>query len=59
MYITHCIYYNCSFKHNSLFNKIFLPYINLSPSSENIISDEKIIILEETKDNEYTIIDKG
>jgi len=36
-------------KNNSLFNKIFLPYINLSPSSENIISDEKIIILEETK----------
>jgi len=34
---------------NSLFNKIFLPYINLSPSSENIISDEKILILEETK----------
>ena len=36
-------------KNNSLFNKIFLPYINLSPSSENIISDEKILILEETK----------
>ena len=34
---------------NSLFNKIFLPYINLSPSSENIILDEKILILEETK----------
>ncbi len=34
---------------NSLFNKIFLPYINLSPSSENIISDERILILEETK----------
>ncbi len=34
---------------NSLFNKIFIPYINLSPSSENIISDEKISILEETK----------
>ncbi|MDC3023384.1 hypothetical protein OA170_00740 [Pelagibacteraceae bacterium] len=34
---------------NNLFNKIFLPYINLSPSSENIISDEKILILEETK----------
>ena len=34
---------------NSLFSKIFLPYINLSPSSENIISDEKILILEETK----------
>ena len=34
---------------NGLFNKIFLPYINLSPSSENIILDEKILILEETK----------
>ncbi len=34
---------------NSLLNKIFLPYINLSPSSVNIISDEKILILEETK----------
>ena len=36
-------------ENNSVFNKIFLPYINLSPSSENIISDEKILILEETK----------
>ena len=36
-------------ENNSLFNKILLPYINLSPSSENIISDEKILILEETK----------
>ncbi len=34
---------------NSLFNKIFLPYIKLSPSSENIILDEKILLLEETK----------
>ena len=34
---------------NNLFNKIFLPYINLSPSSENVIFDEKILILEETK----------
>ncbi|MDC3131116.1 hypothetical protein OA435_01085 [Pelagibacteraceae bacterium] len=34
---------------NSLFNEIFLPYINLSPTSENIISDERILILEETK----------
>ena len=34
---------------SSLFNKVFLPYINLSPSSENIISDEKILILQETK----------
>ncbi len=36
-------------ENNSLFNNIFLPYINLSPSSENIILDEKILILEETK----------
>jgi len=36
-------------ENNSLFNKIFLPFIDLSPSSENIISDEKILILEETK----------
>ena len=36
-------------ENNSVFNKIFLPYINLSPSSENIIYDEKILILEETK----------
>ena len=36
-------------ENNSLFNKILLPHINLSPSSENIISDEKILILEETK----------
>jgi len=36
-------------ENNSLFNRIFLPYINLSPSSENIILDEKILILEETK----------
>ena len=36
-------------ENNTLFNKIFLPYINLSPSSENIILDEKILILEETK----------
>ncbi|MDC3206565.1 hypothetical protein OA977_01240 [Pelagibacteraceae bacterium] len=34
---------------NTLFNKIFLPYINLSPSSENFISDEKILLLEEIK----------
>ena len=33
-------------ENNNLFNKIFLPYINISPSSENIISDEKILILE-------------
>ncbi len=40
---------NIVYNNNSLFNKIFLPYINLSPSSENIISDEKILILEEAK----------
>ncbi len=40
---------NIAKENNSLFNKIFLPYINLSPSSVNIISDEKILILEETK----------
>ncbi len=36
-------------ENNSVFNKIILPYINLSPSSENIIFDENILILEETK----------
>ena len=36
-------------ENNNLFNKIFLPHITLSPSSENIISDDKILILEETK----------
>ncbi len=36
-------------ENNNLFKKFFLPYINLSPSSENIISDQKILILEETK----------
>ncbi len=40
---------NIANNNNSLFNKIFLPYINLSPSSENTISDEKILIIEETK----------
>ncbi len=40
---------NIANENNSVFNKIFLPYINLSPSSENIIYDEKILILEETK----------
>ncbi len=34
---------------SSFLNKIFLPYINLSPTSENIIIDEKILILEEIK----------
>ena len=32
-----------------MINNLFLPYINLSPSSENVILDEKILILEETK----------
>ena len=36
-------------ENKSLLNKILLPYLNLSPSSENIIFDEKILILEETK----------
>ncbi len=40
---------NIANNRNTLFNKIFLPYINLSPSSENFISDEKILLLEETK----------
>ena len=31
----------------SLFNKILLPYMNLSPTSENSIVDEKILILKE------------
>ena len=33
----------------SLFNKILLPYMNLSPTSENSIVDEKILILKEIK----------
>ena len=33
----------------NLFNKILLPYINLSPTSENLIVDEKILILKEIK----------
>ena len=33
----------------NLFNKILLPYINLSPTSENLIADEKILILKEIK----------
>ena len=36
-------------ENNSLFKNIFLPHIILSPSSENTILDEKILILEETK----------
>ena len=36
-------------ENNSFLNKIFLPHINISPSSENIIIDKKILILEEIK----------
>ena len=36
-------------QNNSFLNKIILPYINLSPSSENIIDNEKILILEQIK----------
>ena len=36
-------------ENNSFINKIILPYINLSPSSENIIDNEKILILEQIK----------
>ncbi len=36
-------------ENNSLLDKIILPYIKLSPTSENMIIDEKILILEETK----------
>ena len=32
---------------NNFINKILLPYISLSPSSENIIVDEKVLLLEE------------
>ena len=34
-------------ENNNFINQIFLPYINLSPTSENIIVDEKILLLEE------------
>jgi len=36
-------------ENNNFLNKIFLPYVNLSPSSENIIIDEKILIIKEIK----------
>ena len=36
-------------QNNSFLNKIILPYINLSPSSENIIDNEKILILKQIK----------
>ena len=32
---------------NNFINKIFLPYINLSPTSENTIFDEKVLLLQE------------
>ena len=34
-------------KNNNIINKILLPYINLSPSSENTIIDEKVLLLQE------------
>tara|TARA_B100001057_G_scaffold28107_2_gene25833 strand:- start:1108 stop:1986 length:879 start_codon:yes stop_codon:yes gene_type:complete len=36
-------------QNNSFLNKIFLPYINLSPTSENIIVDENLLLLKEIK----------
>ena len=36
-------------ENNNFLNKIFLPYVNLSPSSENIIIDERILLLNEIK----------
>ena len=36
-------------ENNNVLNKIFLPYINLSPSSENTIIDERILLLDEIK----------
>ena len=36
-------------ENNNFLNKIFLPYINLSPSSENRIIDERILLLDEIK----------
>lgn len=36
-------------ENNNFLNKIFLPYINLSPSSENTIIDERILLLDEIK----------
>ena len=34
-------------ENNSFINKVLLPYISLSPSSENTIIDEKVLLLEE------------
>ena len=36
-------------QNENFFNKILLPYINVSPSSENKINDDKILLLEEVK----------
>ncbi len=36
-------------QNDNFFNKILLPYINVSPSSENKINDDKILLLEEIK----------
>ena len=36
-------------ENNNFINKIILPYINLSPSSENIIIDKKVLLLNEIK----------
>jgi len=38
---------NMTNQNNNFINKVLLPYINLSPSSENTIIDEKILLLEE------------
>ena len=34
-------------RNNNFINKIFLPYINLSPTTENTIVDDKVLLLEE------------
>ncbi len=36
-------------KNNNFLNKILLPYLKLSPTSENMIVNEKILLLEEIK----------
>ena len=36
-------------ENNNFLNKIFLPYISLSPSSENTTIDERILLLDEIK----------
>ncbi len=37
-------------KENNILSNIILPYINLSPTSENIITDKKVLTLKEIKD---------